>query len=761
MDKILRLNEFFVEGGKQQVSHVLLHITEPSTPEEMHKGNFFAICEINNAETKYITRIQELIDQAENDYYEIKDTEEKTSLELVLEKLNQEALTLVSSGIELHCLVGAIRQPELMFAYYGKPHVYIFYRNPQGMYQSMNLVENGQEGSDQPTQLFSHIMQGKISQNDFLFAGTPHIGEYFSADRLQKIITSRPAVQSSQHIQRVLSELKNGFSFGGLIMHIDRADAGPVPIRKAPVVKGASSKSLHSLFNREQSTANTLSPSLFPRLNERLRELLKLEPSENSQPTPVATETVKPYQTSTEINAAHVSHRQNSTPSQVKDPVASHIRNGLGGFGKALVTVAKILGYSSLFVYSIVYNILRNGALLFFVATNYQNRRNHILETWRKEWHSYKENIRQLPILTKILFLTALLVVAGVTGSVATMRYRQAQAAEEEVFQNTIRQIRNKKDAMESALIYKDDEAAFAELTSAQKLLSELPCDDEKRKSTCADLSVQLEELTGRIKKITIIQPELIHAWQTSATIDNLIKVNTKLIGFSSNTSTIFVYDLLSREEQTLANTLRVSGFTKSSVPKENDYIIIGAGTKEFFKLDPISLTIEAITVSFPSETTAISDFSIYNRRLYTLDTINNQIYRHDSIKNGFAQGTGWIKDGTLVKDGQELTIDGDMFVLKNNGDMLLFTSGINQPFSITGLDPAISTNTSLWTYTDQNYLYVTDPTNKRIIILDKKGRTKEQLISPTFTKPYGLAVEENTAFVVDNNQLLKINLPQ
>ena len=52
MDKILRLNEFFVEGGKQQVSHVLLHITEPSTPEEMHKGNFFAVCEINNAETR-------------------------------------------------------------------------------------------------------------------------------------------------------------------------------------------------------------------------------------------------------------------------------------------------------------------------------------------------------------------------------------------------------------------------------------------------------------------------------------------------------------------------------------------------------------------------------------------------------------------------------------------------------------------------------------------------------------------------------------
>ena len=42
------IREFFVEGDDQKTSHVLLHITEPSTAEEIEKGYFLALCEINN-----------------------------------------------------------------------------------------------------------------------------------------------------------------------------------------------------------------------------------------------------------------------------------------------------------------------------------------------------------------------------------------------------------------------------------------------------------------------------------------------------------------------------------------------------------------------------------------------------------------------------------------------------------------------------------------------------------------------------------------
>ena len=52
----MHLNEFFVEGSSPEESHVLLNITEPSTPEERGKGYFFAICEIFNGDNDYILK---------------------------------------------------------------------------------------------------------------------------------------------------------------------------------------------------------------------------------------------------------------------------------------------------------------------------------------------------------------------------------------------------------------------------------------------------------------------------------------------------------------------------------------------------------------------------------------------------------------------------------------------------------------------------------------------------------------------------------
>ncbi len=83
----------------------------------------------------------------------------------------------------------------------------------------MDLVSDEPEESE-TTQVFQQIVQGKISVEDYLFISTPHVGDYFSSDRLHKIISSRPVRQSAEHLERVLSELKNKLSFGGLLVHL-------------------------------------------------------------------------------------------------------------------------------------------------------------------------------------------------------------------------------------------------------------------------------------------------------------------------------------------------------------------------------------------------------------------------------------------------------------------------------------------------------------------------------------------------------------
>ena len=140
MDQVLQLNEFFVEGGSQKTSHVLLHITEPSTPEEKEKGYFFAVCEINLGGVEAIAQFQKIIGEIENRYYEVSDTPDQTALEIILEKINQENFSLTKGEIEFNATIGVIRQTEIVFAFSGKPQALLFYKNKENHYQKINLT---------------------------------------------------------------------------------------------------------------------------------------------------------------------------------------------------------------------------------------------------------------------------------------------------------------------------------------------------------------------------------------------------------------------------------------------------------------------------------------------------------------------------------------------------------------------------------------------------------------------------------------------
>ena len=182
---------------------------------------------------------------------------------------------------------------------------------------------------------------------------------------------------------------------------------------------------------------------------------------------------------------------------------------------------------------------------------------------------------------------------------------------------------------------------------------------------------------------------------------------------------------------------------------------------KNLLLLNPEDSSTKAADISYPATETIIASATVYNRRLYSIDTKNNQIYRHDSILTGFAQGKEWVKDGTNIRDGVDIAIDGDVWVLKDNGQIMKFATGASQPFAVQGLDPALGKGGKLWTYTDVNNLYVLDPTNKRLVILEKDGKLKKQITAPEFDNLGDMVIDEpnQTAFLVNGSKLYKISL--
>ena len=403
MEKLLQLNEFFVEGGHPEISHVLLNLIQPTNEtEEKEKGYFFAICEINHGNHQQLTELQKIMEEIENSYYETADTVNKNALEIVLEKINQQNLSLFNLNISSNCIVGAIKNNSLIFSYYGKPNILLFYKNKEGIYKTMNLTDAPEEETNEKI-LFSQIVQGKINTGDYFFLGTQKIINYFNHDRLQKIITVRPPKKSAEHIHKVLAGLKNGLSFGGLIIHLREKILLETAEKKFHPQFGGGEK-INSLFLTEQNTANPLSPSLWDSFITPLKDKLKKIEMKSD-------ESLKNKETDIiNITAVKSVHLKQRFAKKINREIFINI---VKNFGKYLLIALKNMGrflwwtismLSTLF--SALGKILKD--LLFFIF-NYKHQRRLIKERWSQALYSYKQNFKHLPLLTKILFLTSLI----------------------------------------------------------------------------------------------------------------------------------------------------------------------------------------------------------------------------------------------------------------------------------------------------------------------------------------------------------------
>lgn len=761
----LHLHEFFVEGNNPETSHVLLNITEPSTPAEKEKGYFFAICEINNATTKYIAKMQSVIDEIENSYYEIPDQTEQTAMEIVLEKINQENLSLAQPDIALHCIVGAIRESDIIFSFYGHPQMVLFYKTKDGLYKKIDLVEQNKPAEEnEKNQLFSQIIQGKIGPNDFFFAGTPHITEYFDHDRLEKIITTRTPKQSSEHLQRVLSEIKNDLSFGGIIINLQPGAAQPtIAIKSSPVQKGSSAKSLKNLFSSEKNTSNLLSPSFLPKFEDNEQSDQKTETTYEM----MGAIPEKNLRNKAEITSLHLRTRN------PKHRVGDDDESGLQDFIKnTLVIIWKILKYIFrcfvllvILIGTILSTLVRNFLLLFFVITNYQNRRNNILTEWTKWWKNLGENITRLPLITKILLTFSLVLALTFSGGIVYLRAQQQKTARASAYSLAMQNITTKADTAESSLVYNDTETALTNIKAAEKILKETTCLTSSEKTNCKNLENRLNNLLMKARKVTLVHPQLLIDWSNLTQNNQLNKIfllKNKIYGFGSSSPNIITYDPLIKESKLITPTITVNKFTAASVPKENDFAVLLYDNKNLAQFKSEDNSWRKIDIDYPNQNAVIDNIFVYNRKLYSLDTQNNQIYKHDSIKTGFGLGKEWLKNNTTdLNASVDLAVDGDIFAIKNSGSIYKFTSGATAPFTITELDPELTSANEIWTYNDLSYIYILDANNRRMIVLDKMGQLKKQIVVNEFLHPSSMIVDEQkgVAYVLDNNKVYLIEL--
>ncbi len=680
-----KIQEFFIEGSNQERSHVLLHITEPSTPEEEKKGYFFALCEINNGTVEHIEHLQKLIDDLESGYYETDDTEQKSAFEITLEYVNRRGHQILRDGnVLVHCLVGIFRDNKLALASHGRPLAELFYSR-RGKVEIMDILGDDAEPS---RQLFSAVVEGSAGDEDTIYLASPHVGDYVDNDWLLANLSSSDSINDA--IQRRLKHANKDLSFGGIF------------IRNGAVAAKASPKEPDRLSRGQMET----------------------------------------------------NYRARTAPQE-------------SFFSRTLITVGRALvaGLAGL------YRILKRGAIitgkllvgLFLLTTNKGGQRQIVLQSINRNWRRKKQFFADMPMVSKILLALAVLLALIFTASVGVFRLRAKQAAKLTSYRLEVAAVEDKRVAAEASMIYGDDAKALELLREAEALVKKLPTGTKDRAETARTLQASLDGGLLKLRKMKTVAPKLIAdiaSVDNSAKTTRIAQIDGKIIAFGADDAKMYTADAATGKIESRAQP---SGFraVMASTPKENDAVVILGDSNALSTYQKESGVVSAKTFA-AAPTAKISAIFVYNQRLYSIDQSGNTILKHAPTQTGYDRGTSWLKSGESpdLKDGISLAIDGDLFILKATGEIIKLVSGRAASFAVTGLDPALDRPTVIWTYNEVNYLYILEPTNKRIVVLDKSGKLIQQYTASEWQNPTGMAVDEahKVIYVLDGNKIYSFN---
>jgi hypothetical protein len=174
------------------------------------------------------------------------------------------------------------------------------------------------------------------------------------------------------------------------------------------------------------------------------------------------------------------------------------------------------------------------------------------------------------------------------------------------------------------------------------------------------------------------------------------------------------------------------------------------------FNYDGESWQSKDINLPFPQ-----FSFSSYYSNLYFLNKENCEI-----IKYSYLGGLNWSSLKTWLKkdscsNAQTIAIDGSVWILNNNQSLLrYYNAKLEETLSIN-IFPTLENVSIIKTRNDLSYVYLLEQTNKRLIIIDKKGNLIKQFQSEQFNKlkDFDISKDGKTIYILNDFNIYKINI--
>jgi hypothetical protein len=609
----------------------------------------------------------------------------------------------------------------------------------------INLLDEAQEGADQNKfnnefnfeHGFQNIILGEVLPGDVLIISTKELWEFINNEQLLDGILKLPPKSAVEFLRNKIDneedlKVKNNLWGGFLILSWRTREM----YLEAAKTVGKSNASLFQFVNLTKETEKILASSL---KNISIKDTFKFflkskQAGEDSGEAAAPKEIVKGWQKK---------------------------------YRFVFQTLAKIVFAAFLAAKTCLVFLFLLGRKLFFACSDRRRKGDTVLKNVDLGFERVISKIifrfNLLPQKSRTCLVLTVALSILFSQSVFVVNARLGQKLEREQTAQTIQTIRADIAGVEASLIYKDTQTAYNHLKESLNLFETLPKKTRQDKVQREEVAKEIDKARFLYQRNSIISDPTIITAFSGTKGKRILKAGEKLIVAADNNGIFFVEPTDRKAEflTTVADpsdTLRLLGNYGVSE-------ILFLKNNDLFSLNTQNKVIRSVSWTPPQINLEESLVYLHLNLLYVLDAVQNKLLKIPGGLKGFGKPGEYLKD--TVDVGNVLTLAGDtaVYLLSEKDGVLKFNQGRKEEMDWTPLDPPLlpsgkdDSPRKMWTSDDSLFLYILDPTGKRLIVYNKNGNLKKQYTSPQFDELTDFAVNEKDKeiFILNGNKIYGI----
>ncbi len=370
-----------------------------------------------------------------------------------------------------------------------------------------------------------------------------------------------------------------------------------------------------------------------------------------------------------------------------------------------------------------------------------------------RSWAKYQ----RLPNSQKTMATLTVVLIFILSLSILSSNKQNFVSSQQKNYQNKLSEIKEIISQTETAIIYHDDNKATYLLQKVNNELQKLSTNTKQEKNNYTQLLDIYQQLEQKItRQITITEPKLVidltklstETWRGLLISKNLLAYNQKG----------WLVEINKQQANKLLTIPVIVGAPTNILALTNNRLLVTTENNNAWLINLNNKSSLQLTRQLPSTL----DLASYTEsRLYLLTKKPLNIQRSNVSDKDFTSPVDWLKNAQkLANNTISLTIDGSIYTLTTTGEVIKYTKGLQQTFTLNTALNLIG-NTKIRTSAESDYLYLLNPEQKKITLLTKEGKLAGQFMFPNIHQLTDLVSDgkNKLLYLLGDNKIWQIDL--